>query len=282
MQAHQVSAPAQRPSTRVAHSPCPVCTSTSATRVFPSDPLPDLDAIKSFYPDDYHSELLSAEATIAAFGPKFNAYVDWVCRYIRSGRSLDLGCSTGLFPYLLQQRGFQAEGLELHPATARFGREAFSIMIRNEPFETADYTPESFDLISLTDVLEHSLNPLVTLRRVYQMLRPNGFVLVTFPDIESPESTYFRALARLAHRDWLWENCHVPHHTWEFTRPTAEALFHRAGFHLVDFRRSHVDLPDKRRPVHTILRLPVKLLRVPALGRAFGTQMEFLIQKHAV
>jgi len=283
-----------------ASSACPNCGSNATVRIFRrettrewylarcnsckqhyTDPQPTLDDIVSFYGDGYHEELLTVEHTRAAFGPKFESYIDWIAPHLRAGgRTLDIGCSTGLFPSLLKQRGFAAEGLELNSTTAKFAREQFGIPVTSQPFETSEYAPASFSLVSMTDVLEHSLSPIATLERVHGILEDGGHALITFPDISSVESHYFHGVARLTGRDWLWQNCHVPLHTWEFTRPTAEALFQRTGFHVAAFRRSHVVLEEKRGRALSLLYLPSQLLTLPPLSRMLGTQLEFLIQKH--
>jgi 2-polyprenyl-3-methyl-5-hydroxy-6-metoxy-1,4-benzoquinol methylase len=283
-----------------ASAACPNCGSSSAVRIFRkefgarewylarcrscrqhfTDPPPTLEDIVSFYGDGYHQELLSVELTQEAFGPKFGHYVNWIVPYLRAGgRTLDIGCSTGLLPYLLKERGFAAEGLELNAATAEFGRSHFGLTITNQPFETAAYEPGSFSLVSMMDVLEHALNPIVTLERVHSILEEGGHALIGFPDIQSLESHYFHTVARLTGRGWLWQNCHVPLHTWEFTRPTAEALFRRTGFRVVAFRRSHGVLIEKRSPLLALLYLPTRLLTLRPLSQLFGTQLEFVIQK---
>ncbi|HTV09486.1 MAG TPA: class I SAM-dependent methyltransferase [Candidatus Aquilonibacter sp.] len=252
----------------------------SACKQHFTDPQPTLDDIVSFYGDGYHEELLTVELTRAAFGPKFESYINWIAPHLRpGGRTLDVGCSTGLFPCLLKERGFAAEGLELNSVTAAFGRKEFGIPITNQPFETANYAASSFSLVSMTDVLEHSLSPIATLERVHSILESGGHALITFPDISSVESQYFHACARMTGREWLWQNCHVPLHTWEFTRPTAEALFRRTGFRVSAFRRSHVVLEEKRERLLALLYLPSRLLTLRPLSRLMGTQLEFLIQK---
>ena len=77
--------------------------------------------------------------TRAAFGPKFESYINWIAPHLRpGGRTLDIGCSTGLLPCLLKERGFAAEGLELNSTTAEFARSQFGIPVTSQPFETAD------------------------------------------------------------------------------------------------------------------------------------------------
>ena len=103
-------------------------------------------------------------------------------------------------------------------------------------------------------------------------------MLITFPDIGSLESRYVRLLSWCLRRDWIWYNCRVPHHVWEFTPGTACALFQKAGFEVLGLQR----FQDEHEPssgVMALLLLPVRLLRIPAMSRLFGTQMEFIIRK---
>jgi 2-polyprenyl-3-methyl-5-hydroxy-6-metoxy-1,4-benzoquinol methylase len=282
-----------------ASNACPSCNSANAVRTFTTihkgktwhlanclhcaqqytDPLPTLDDIKTFYSDDYHTNLQSAESTEAAFGPKFRSYVDWICTFVKGGRSLDLGCTTGLLPYLLKQRGFEAEGLEINSVTAAWGAKQYDIPIRNEPFETAHYEEKSFALVSMGDVLEHSLDPAVSIARVHSILKDRGFAFISFPDIKSIESSYFKALALATRRSWLWSSGHVPLHTWEFTRPTAEALFNRSGFDVIGFRRSHANSYIRSSLRLAVLTSPPRILGIPFLGNKLGTQMEFVLRK---
>jgi 2-polyprenyl-3-methyl-5-hydroxy-6-metoxy-1,4-benzoquinol methylase len=280
-----------------ASSACPNCGATEAVRIFSrsingkdwylakcpqctqhyTDPLPTLDEIKGFYSNDYHSNLFAENATETEFEAKFQRYAKWITTYIKGGRSLDVGCTTGLFPYILKQRGFQAEGLEINSATASWGEKHYGITIRNEPFETADYEEKSFNLVSLADVLEHSLDPSVTLGHVHSILQDGGFAFISFPDIHSLESRYYRALSLATHRNWLWSTCHIPHHTWEFTRPTAQALFNKMGFNVVGFRRAYISSFERTSPLVALLTAPPQVLSL--VGTQLGTQMEFVLQK---
>jgi 2-polyprenyl-3-methyl-5-hydroxy-6-metoxy-1,4-benzoquinol methylase len=280
-------------------SRCPACDSGQTTRMFHksfgeshwylakckscaqqfTDPCPTMDDIKGFYSNSYHSPLCSPGKSEEIFGPKFDTYLRWVLKFVQKGRSLDLGCSTGLFPYLLQKRGFQAEGLEINPATAQWGQQHYGVQITSKAFEEADYLPETFSLVTLTDFLEHTPAPFEALHRVGEILQPNKFAFVTFPDIESIESRYFRMLASATKREWLWSNCHIPLHTWEFTRKTAETLFKRAGFRVVGFRRSHPAMFESSPLYLALLSCPSKILEIPYLAERLGTQMEFMLQK---
>ena len=242
-------------------------------------PRPTDADLAGFYEGDYHAGLRTPGAAEHTFGAKYRRYADALGRHLRSGRVVDVGCSTGLFVRLLRDRGYDAEGVELNGASAVWGGEHYRVPIHPEPLEAGRYAPGSLDAVLLTDVLEHTRHPADFLRGVGQLLAPGGRVFVTFPDIGSAESRYQYLLAKALRRDWLWATCHVPLHVWEFTRRSAEATFAAAGFGVAEFRRHHPrrSLPDGA--LLKLLALPTWPLGWPGVRRLLGTQMEFVLRK---
>jgi SAM-dependent methyltransferase len=244
-----------------------------------TSPTPNESDLNSFYAGDYHAELRCAGGTEAVFGAKYQRYAEMLARHLSRGRVIDVGCSTGLLVRVLQDRGYDPEGIELNPQSAAWGATHYDVKIRTEPLEKCGFAPASLNAILLTDVLEHTQHPREFLRSAGELLVPGGFVLVTFPDICSIESRYQRMLAKLLRRDAIWKACHIPLHVWEFTRSTAEACFNGAGFRVVEFTRSHLAFDAGGSRALRFLGWPLRLLSMPALARRWGTQMEFVIQK---
>jgi 2-polyprenyl-3-methyl-5-hydroxy-6-metoxy-1,4-benzoquinol methylase len=242
-----------------------------------TDPKPTDQQMRRFYSGDFHAQLREPGASERAFGDRFRHYIEWIAEFVPSGRTLDVGCSTGLLPWMLKQRGYTAEGIELHPETAKWGAEHFGIPIAVGSLELVESEVGQYDLITLTEVVEHTPNPVEFLSSVHRLLKAGGYALVTFPDITALKSRYYRLLAGLTRRDWIWVTCHIPLHTWEFTYKTASATFAKAGFGIAGFKRTEVDgeLVGRFAP----LTWPVKPLTIPALSKRFGSQMEFIIRK---
>jgi SAM-dependent methyltransferase len=243
-----------------------------------TDPQPTPDDIKGFYFGSYHSQLRSPGATEVAFEAKFERYIEKIRRFVVAGRTLDVGCATGLFPRMLQDRGYDAEGIELHPQSREFGRAHYRVPIHAETLEElADLTPASYDLITMTDVLEHTANPIAALRCVNKLLKKNGYAMITFPDIRSIESRYYQWLAKLIGQDWIWCTCHIPGHIWEFTESSALDCFGRAGFKAVDFQR--IKGIDRIVGRWSFLSIPARIFSPTLVAERFGTQMEFVLQQ---
>jgi 2-polyprenyl-3-methyl-5-hydroxy-6-metoxy-1,4-benzoquinol methylase len=243
-------------------------------------PTPTDTQLHAFYEGDYHESLRAAGATEAAFRSKFERYADALGRHLPSGRVIDIGCSTGLLVRILRDRGYQAEGIELNPQSADWGRTHYGIPIHAQPIEACGFPPASLNAIVMADVLEHTRHPRDYLKSLGRLLAPGGFALITFPDIRSVESRYHALLSGMLNREWLWSSCHVPLHVWEFTRPTAEACFGSAGFQVVEFRRhqAHTDDRDSALTLR-LLNAPLQPLHWPVVRGLFGSQMEFVIRK---
>jgi SAM-dependent methyltransferase len=243
-----------------------------------TDPIPTAEDIAGFYKGDYHAEFRSPGVAERILGPKFKRYVSWITRFVSSGRSLDIGCSTGLLPKMLQDAGFVSAGIELNAANASWGNQHYGVPIRSGGLED-DLAPEPlYDLVIMGDVLEHTPNPFTFLCRVNRVLKTNGFVFVSFPDITSIESSYYRLLSKLLRRPWLWITCHIPGHTWEFTPHTAKNLFARAGFEVVGFRRA--SLRQELEGRLKVLSFPTRITDI--WPSRFGSQMEFMLRKVSV
>lgn len=94
---------------------------------------------------------------------------------------LELGSSHGGFVFLMQGAGFDAMGLELSPWLVDFSCNAYGIQMLTGPIEDQQIESESLDVIVLMDVLEHLTDPLVTLEKCLELLRPDGLLLIQTP-----------------------------------------------------------------------------------------------------
>ena len=243
-----------------------------------TDPTPTDEQLRSFYSGDFHAPLRIPGAAEAMFSERFRRYVDWIVEFVPGGRALDVGCATGFLPWMLRQKGFDVEGIELHPDSARWGAEHYGIPIACGTLELVAPQAESYDLIVLTEIVEHTRQPLEFLRAVRPLLKAGGYALVTFPDITAAKSRYYRWISKLTGREDFWITCHMPFHTWEFTPRTAAATFSKAGFSIAGFRRTETakGLPGN----FARLSWPARLLTLGPVARHFGSQMEFMIRKN--
>ena len=103
----------------------------------------------------------------------------------KTGRLLDIGCGTGVFLEAVREHpGYNPEGLE---PTGQFVTicQGKRLSVSPGTIESAIYSDDLFDIITMWDVLEHLPNPLGTLLEVTRILKPGGIILIKVPNIRS-------------------------------------------------------------------------------------------------
>src|SRR5690606_9565113 len=86
---------------------------------------------------------------------------------------------------LLRQAGFDSVGVEMSPWVVRFGKETFDVPVMVGPIEQLEIAKESLDVIALMDVLEHLPNPIETMNRCLELLKPGGLLLIQTPQFKA-------------------------------------------------------------------------------------------------
>ncbi|GAC1617569.1 MAG: hypothetical protein PVS2B2_22070 [Candidatus Acidiferrum sp.] len=136
-----------------------------------------------------------------------------------SGRLLDVGCNEGRGLRLYARNGFNVEGLELNQIAAAEARKS-GLTVHTCLLE--EFYPETrFDVVVLSNVLEHSLNPREMLQEVKRILNIGGRVWISCPNSESWQRTVFGG---------NWVNWHVPFHISHFSTFTLRGLLGQTGF----------------------------------------------------
>lgn len=96
---------------------------------------------------------------------------------------------------------------------------------------------EQFNLVIFTETLEHlNFNPVQTLKKLRQMLSPDGHLIITTPDAVEwgRVTTYYQSLDAIpwyTGQDVEWIDGHV----WQYTREEVESIIAEAGMDVVKF-----------------------------------------------
>ena len=136
---------------------------------------------------------------------------------------LDIGCSTGALLAAFKRRGYtDPEGLDPSPACATIAWEMHGIPVRTGTAADVAALPRRYGLVILSAVLEHLLDPLQTLRDVWQVLDDKGFLFIEVPDVGG-----FAACARAPFQEFSVEHINY------FSAASLNSLVGAAGFTFV-------------------------------------------------
>lgn len=164
--------------------------------------------------------------TFAALLLPLRLQLDYFMRHLprHPGRLLDLGCGSGGFMARAAEAGWQVEGVEPDVVAAGVARSGG----RTVHSSIDALTPRSFDVITLSHVIEHLHEPTIMLERVRDLLVPRGAVWIATPNV--------RGLGlRLYGRDW--QALEAPRHLAIPSARGMRELLEGAGFCAIRFLR---------------------------------------------
>jgi SAM-dependent methyltransferase len=143
---------------------------------------------------------------------------------------LEIGCSNGETGALALAEGKCGRycGVELLPAAAATARERLTEVVQGDIEEIALPWPEhSFDVLILSEVLEHLRDPWRVLERLRPLLRPGGRVFASTPNVAHREIILMLIRGRWELRSY--GALDATHLRW-FTPTSLRQAFEAAGY----------------------------------------------------
>ena len=152
------------------------------------------------------------------------------------GSMLDIGCGNGRLMYVARRAGWQVKGLELSSEMAGFVLDRLGIEVVVADFLQAEPRAISevpFDLVCLRHVLEHLPDCRLAMRKLRELVRPDGHVLIEIPNVESLSKKVKRFLTNRGLRRARYPADMAIGHANEFCRASFEYLLQETGFTLI-------------------------------------------------
>ena len=247
------------PEFRVMH--CPVC----GLRWL--DPMPTAEEYRLMYEalyfggeaaavPDWMRQFAAQPYQDTVLGQRRDAYRRRLARLARSfparGTLLDVGLASGEFALMAQQDGWQVAGLDVSERACELAR-AQGIRAWAGALEEIDFSGERFDVIHLSHVFEHFVDPRAALRVMRGVMGPGSLLLVEVPN---QFDSWVRRLARCARRLGLLAPARRSiwsiHHPYFYNRQTMVRLILGAGFEL-EWLRTHFPERWRSSPVRRLL-----------------------------
>ena len=193
-----------------------------------------------FYGRQYYEKYLIEEFGFPSLPERARTDLSERCLYwlrtllryrLPPGRVLELGSAHGGFVAMLRWAGFDAIGLEVSPWLVEFAKRAFDVPVLLGPIEQQDLEPASFDVIAAMDLIEHLPDPVRTLKRCVDLLKPDGLLLIQTPCF--PEGKTHGQLVE--DKNPFLSMMISPNHLFLFSRRSLTRLLADLGLNYVQF-----------------------------------------------
>jgi 2-polyprenyl-3-methyl-5-hydroxy-6-metoxy-1,4-benzoquinol methylase len=178
-------------------------------------------------------------------------------RHERGGRILDVGCHLGMFLEVARERGWDVTGVEPSRYSVERSREK-GLDVRHGTLDSVHFDDQSFDVVTMWDVVEHVADPLAELKQIHRILRPDGLLAVSTMDVDA-------LFPRLAGRRWPW---YMQMHLVYFSKRTLHNMLAKAGYQVVEM------IPHKR-----VVRLSYLISRIEPYCAPLYKALDFVVRK---
>ena len=143
---------------------------------------------------------------------------------------LDIGCGMGFFLKLMQEAGWEVEGVEPAPEAARHAQTKLGLKVFEGTIESARLSRD-YDVVTLWYVLEHVPNPHEILQKASEVLKPGGLVIIRVPNQNIPIDQILNVLGL---QKFFLMN--PPRHLFDYSPKTLSALLEQKGLKTFDIR----------------------------------------------
>ncbi len=170
------------------------------------NPQPTEDSLRMRYADDYYRYEMANEENFFNLMRLGLADIDFdhLPGVQSRGGFLDIGCATGRLLAHMRDRGWTPRGVEICAESARYAAEARGLEIFVGELEGAAFAEGSFRVVHFSHLLEHVRNPKRFLREVRRIVAPDGYAVITTPNIAGLQARLLGARWRSAIADHLY------------------------------------------------------------------------------
>jgi SAM-dependent methyltransferase len=196
---------------------------SACAMVWLADP-PGPEQMSAHYGDDYYKGI-----AMAGEAPRrWKKQCAVISRYKQCGDILDIGCSSGGFLGTLKGGSWGLHGIEIAAPMAARARANTGAEVFVGDALSAPFAPESFDVVTCFDVLEHVYEPRRLLLKALGWLKPGGIFYTMLPNIDSWEARVFGS---------YWYGLELPRHISHFSPESLRRAMAAAGF-----EKGHIEM----------------------------------------
>ena len=133
------------------------------------------------------------------------------------------GCAGGAFLEAAKTLGLDVEGIEPSRYLSEHARNTYGVKVHQGTLEGVNLPENSYDLVTLWDVIEHLTQPIDTLKQCHRIIKKDGHIVINYPD-------YTSWPARILKWKWpFWLSVHLTY----FDPKTVKELLSQSGFKTV-------------------------------------------------
>jgi len=148
---------------------------------------------------------------------------------------LDIGCGLGLFLNIAREHGWCTSGIDVSDWAVEQAKQDYGLNVSCGQLEQAEFEDNSFDVITLFQVLENIPDITEFLCEIKRVLKPGGLLVIRSPDASGlifavADFIYRISSAKIySHLQPLYDS----HHLYHFSKQTLQKLLGQTGLDVI-------------------------------------------------
>ena len=191
----------------------------------------------SFYYNNYiDKRRLSNKKKMLLREKQYELDAQFIKKYVKSGKLLDIGCSGGFFLKKLP-KSFEKYGIDLDVEAINYANKnsKFKANLIGGDFLKQKYKNNYFDVITMRGTIEHLSNPEKYLKKITKILKPGGKLFI----IATPNGSSIGAKIFKKH----WTLYHPIQHLSHFSMNNLELFFKRYNLNQYSYEYPYIGTP---------------------------------------
>lgn len=161
-----------------------------------------------------------------------NDYLGFLKQHTQGKSLLDVGTGSGLLLQLARDAGYDVEGTDLSKHVSETLPAKVGIPVHHGTVERIQFS-RKYDIITMLHVLEHTTDPLSTIKHAREILNEGGFLVVVVPNYRSLDTRIKDTLSKLKLKSRPYKHLALGHHNFVFSLKSLERLGQKAGLRTV-------------------------------------------------
>jgi len=150
-------------------------------------------------------------------------------KYAKSGKLYDIGVGWGHFLYTAKLMGFDASGVEISELMHHYATTDLKLDVVHDNFFNLGLPSDNWDVATMWDVLEHINEPDKAIEKVWDILKPGGYLVLQVPQIDSKVARKQKG---------KWSMMSIEHINY-FSKKSIKTLLEAKGFEVVKYKSSY-------------------------------------------
>lgn len=149
---------------------------------------------------------------------------------------LEVGCGLGYLTYALRSENYDVQGLDISEEAINNAKQKFgNYFICEDLFKYAEINNKTFDVVILTEVIEHLEHPIEFLETILKLLNTDGKIILTTPN------------RTLSPPEIVWDTESPPIHHWWFSENSMKWIANnfKLSLNFISFKNYYINKPEE-------------------------------------